>query len=357
MHFSVRAPALMTRSLSPCQRVIRHVPCLSAGKPLCRFRVEKRRILVVREDGRIVAGGMTGRFRPADYDRRHMDIASTAPVPALADDFPPFALVDGDPAAGVLVVCDHADNRVPSEYGDLGLPADAFRRHIAYDPGAAAVARGLARHLGVPAVLSTFSRLLIDPNRGEDDPTLIMRLSDGAVVPGNATVDADERARRTARFHAPYHAAIDAAIERALAAGTPPVIVSIHSFTPVWRGRMRPWQAGVLWDRDPRIALPLIAALRAEGDLTVGDNEPYSGALANDCMYRHGSRRGLAHGLVEIRQDLIGDAAGAEAWGERLARIVADLNRLAGVHEVRHYGSRAGGLPADGSGEGEGAMA
>ena len=182
-----------------------------------------------------------------------------------------------------------------------------------------------------------------------------MRLSDGAVVPGNAAVEADERARRIARFHAPYHAAIDAAIERALAAGRPPVIVSMHSFTPVWRGALRPWHAGVLWDRDPRIAEPLIAALRAEGDLVVGDNEPYAGALANDCMYRHASRRGLAHALIEIRQDLIGDAGGAEAWAARLARIVADLDRLAGVHEVRHYGSHAGGLAVDGDGDREGA--
>ena len=284
-----------------------------------------------------------------------MNIASVVPDPSVADDFPPFALVDGDPETGLVVVCDHADNRLPPEYGDLGLPAAEFRRHIAYDPGAAAVARGLARRLGAPAVLSTFSRLLIDPNRGEDDPTLIMRLSDGAVVPGNAAVDAMEKARRTARFHAPYHAAIDAAIDRALAMGTPPVVISIHSFTPVWRGRLRPWHAGVLWDRDPRIALPLIAALRAEGDLTVGDNEPYSGALANDCMYRHASRRGLAHGLVEIRQDLIGDAPGADAWAGRLARIVAGLNRLAGVHEVRHFGSHAGGLAVDGNDDAEGA--
>jgi len=284
-----------------------------------------------------------------------MDIAPAAPAPALADDFPPFMLVDGDPAAGVLVVCDHADNRLPRDYGDLGLAASELRRHIAYDPGAAAVVRGLARRLGVPAVLSTFSRLLIDPNRGEDDPTLIMRLSDGAVVPGNRQVGADERARRIARFHAPYHAAIDTAIDRALAAGRPPIIISIHSFTPVWRGRARPWQAGVLWDSDPRVALPLIAALRRDGDLTVGDNQPYSGALANDCLYRHGSRRGLAHGLIEIRQDLIGERQQAEAWAERLAAIVAGLDRLPGVHEIRHYGSRAGGLIADVQSEGEGA--
>jgi predicted N-formylglutamate amidohydrolase len=191
-------------------------------------------------------------------------------------------------------------------------------------------------------VLSTFSRLLIDANRGEDDPTLIMRLSDGAVVPGNASVDAGERARRIARFHAPYHTAVETAIVRALETGHPPAIFSIHSFTPVWRGYRRPWHAGVLWDTDPRFALPLIAALRADPALVVGDNEPYSGALANDTMYRHATRRGLAHGLIEIRQDLIGDDAGAEAWADRLEPILVRLNRDPELHTIRHYGSRSG---------------
>jgi predicted N-formylglutamate amidohydrolase len=276
-----------------------------------------------------------------------MNVLPIVPAPPGASDFVPFRLIDGDPAVGILFVCDHASNTLPPEYGNLGLPASEFARHIAYDPGAAAVAIGVARRLDAPAVLSTFSRLLIDPNRGEDDPTLIMQLSDGAVVPGNAIVDGAERARRIARFHEPYHAAIDAAIDRALAIGMPPIIVSVHSFTPVWRGQPRPWHAGVLWDRDPRVAQPLLAALRAAKNLVVGDNEPYAGALANDSMYRHGSRRGLAHGLIEIRQDLIGDADGAEAWAERLAAIVSELNRLPGVHAVHHYGSRAGGLAED----------
>ncbi len=298
--------------------------------------------LVEGEDGGNVAGVGLARLRPPLYDRRPMDVAAVQPAVLAVDDFPPFTFVDGDPAAGLLVICDHAENRLPAEYGDLGLPAEEFQRHIAYDPGAAAVSRRLARRLGVPAVMSTFSRLLIDPNRGEDDPTLIMRLSDGAVVPGNARVDTGERSLRIARFHAPYHAAVDAAIDRALAAGNPPVLVSIHSYTPVWRGYRRPWHAGVLWDIDPRFAEPLIAELRADPDLVVGDNEPYSGALVNDSMYRHATRRGLAHGLIEIRQDLIGEAAGAKAWADRLAPIVADLNRRPGMHDIRFYGSRSG---------------
>jgi predicted N-formylglutamate amidohydrolase len=265
----------------------------------------------------------------------------SATMPA-ADSFPAFTLVDGDPASGLLLVCDHAENRLPPAYGDLGLPAAEFQRHIAYDPGAAELTRAIAARLGAPAVLSTFSRLLIDANRGEDDPTLIMRLSDGAVVPGNAHVDAAERARRIASLHAPYHAAITAAIDRAMASGVVPAIFSVHSFTPVWRGVRRPWHAGVLWDIDPRFAVPLIAALRRDAALVVGNNEPYAGALANDTMNRHATRRGLAHALIEVRQDLIANVAGQAAWTERLAPMVADLNRDPEMHVVRHYGSRSG---------------
>jgi predicted N-formylglutamate amidohydrolase len=161
-------------------------------------------------------------------------------------------------------------------------------------------------------------------------------------VPGNAHVDAAERARRIAGLHAPYHAAIAAAIDRGMASGVVPAIFSVHSFTPVWRGVSRRWHAGVLWDIDPRFAVPLIAALRADAALVIGDNEPYAGALANDTMNRHSTRRGLAHALIEVRQDLIADAAGEAAWAERLATIVAGLNRDPEMHVVRHYGSLSG---------------
>ena len=254
---------------------------------------------------------------------------------------PPFVRIPGDPAASLLLLCDHASNRIPDGLGNLGLPASEFERHIAYDPGAAAVTRALAARLSAPAILSTFSRLVIDPNRGRDDPTLVMKLSDGAVVPGNRHVGDSERRRRIVNFYEPYHAAIDAAVDERLAAGIVPALVSIHSFTPAWRGQIRPWQVGILWDRDPRLAVPLVAALRADGALTVGDNEPYSGALRNDTMYRHGTRRGLAHALVELRQDLIADEAGVQGWAERLATILRDLNRREEIHEVRRYGSRS----------------
>ncbi len=250
---------------------------------------------------------------------------NTSPPGETAQTFRPYVEIPGRDAVGLVLLCDHASNALPREYGTLGLPESELARHIAYDIGAAGVTRTLAQHLEAPAVLSQFSRLLIDPNRGTDDPTLIMRLSDGAIIPGNIDVDERERQRRLARFYHPYHKAIDAAIDRAMAQGKPPALLSIHSFTDRWKDAARPWHVTVLFDRDVRLARPLVEALRAEGGLVVGENVPYSGGLEGDCMYQHGTRRGLAHALIEIRQDLIRDPAGQRAWGERLARIMARL--------------------------------
>lgn len=252
----------------------------------------------------------------------------------------PVELIAGSAASGALILCDHASNEVPEDYGDLGLPAAAFGRHIAYDIGAAAVTRALARRLGAPAILTRFSRLVIDPNRGRDDPTLVMRLSDGAVVPGNARVDDEEIARRIARFYDPYDAAITQAIGTAMAAGHPPVLVCVHSFTPIWRGWPRPWQVGILWDADDRFARPLIQGLEAEIGAVVGNNEPYDGALAGDTVDRHGTVRGLANALIEIRQDLIAEEAGAEAWAELFARLLTPLLADPGLRTPKHYPSR-----------------
>jgi predicted N-formylglutamate amidohydrolase len=270
-------------------------------------------------------------------------MTTTLPAAEHADAAPfrAFETIAGDPRAGLVLICDHASNALPAEYDSLGLPAREFERHIAYDPGAAAVTRGLARRLNAPAVLSCFSRLLIDPNRGDDDPTLVMKLSDGAVVPGNAKIAPAERAARIARYYAPYHAAIAEAIAQVRSTGIVPAIFSMHSFTPIWRGVARPWHAGVLWDKDPRFAVPLIAALAADPALVVGDNEPYAGALKNDTLYRHATSAGLAHALLEVRQDLIADAAGVASWCDRLSDVVARLNADPAMHEVRYWGSLA----------------
>jgi len=258
--------------------------------------------------------------------------------------FSPVERLDGRLDSGVILVCDHASNQLPPGYGSLGLPRETLKRHIAYDIGAAWLTRRLARLLDAPAILSTFSRLLIDPNRGADDPTLVMRLSDGAVVPGNARIDAAEIARRRQLYWAPYRAAIAQTVDAMNAAGMAPAIISIHSFTPRWRSFARPWKVGVLWDADPRLAGPLLQALAREDDLArdeIGDNEPYDGALAGDTIDDIATARGLANALIEVRQDLIADQDGAEAWAERLARLLQPILSRPEMRASADWGSRA----------------
>lgn len=247
-----------------------------------------------------------------------------------------YEVIPGRLDAGLIVLCDHATNALPSEYGTLGLPPAELERHIGYDIGAAAMTRRVAQILDAPAILTRFSRLLIDPNRGLDDPTLIMRISDGAVVPGNRHLDEDERERRVRLYYEPYHQRIDALIESCVAAGVPPVLLSIHSFTDNWKGAPRPWHAAILWDRDYRFSVPLLEALRSDAGIVVGENEPYDGKLAGDCMWQHGTRRGLAHTIIEVRQDLIRTQEGQLAWAQRLADAVKMVFDRAEVREAMH---------------------
>jgi len=221
----------------------------------------------------------------------------------------------------VLFVCDHASNKLPVEYGGLGLSPELFETHIASDIGAADVTRTLAGEFGATAIMARWSRLLIDPNRGPDDPTLVMKLSDGSVIAGNARADVTEVRRRLESYYVPYHDAIAHDIAAMGRLGRIPVIVSIHSFTPVWKGRKRPWEIGVLWDRDARLAGPLIKHLERSG-FNVGNNEPYSGELENDCLYRHGTMLGLPHVLIEVRQDLIVSLSAAQALARRLKAVI-----------------------------------
>lgn len=236
------------------------------------------------------------------------------------------AHLDGDKR--FLILCDHASNYVPPAFNNLGLPAQDLTRHIAYDPGALEVARRIADALGCPLVASRFSRLLIDPNRGLDDPTLVVKLSDGAIIPGNREVDPyRDMAAWQARiddFYTPYNDAIKAALAAAEGEDIAPIILSVHSFTPIWRGVERIWQASVLWDKDDRLKRVIDAYMAERPHIIYGDNEPYSGRLKNDCLYRHGTQNGLAHALIELRQDLIADAVGQAEWA---AHMVAILQR------------------------------
>lgn len=271
------------------------------------------------------------------------DTAGCAPflvAPSLTDS---YEILPGRADSGLLLICDHATNLIPPGYGTLGLPPGELERHIAYDIGAYSVTRQVAEALGVPAISTRFSRLLIDPNRGLDDPTLIMRLSDGAIIPGNRRLDDAEREARVRQYYEPYHLAIDSLIERCMAAGVPPVLLSIHSFTDCWKGVARPWHAAILWDRDYRFSVPLLEALRAESGVLVGENEPYDGKLAGDCMWQHGTRRGLAHTILEVRQDLIRDAAAQAQWAKRITAatraILARPDARDSLHRVQYFGS------------------
>jgi len=232
-----------------------------------------------------------------------------------------------------VIVCDHASNRIPDEYEPFGLADDALLTHIAWDPGALGVARRLSNRLDAPLFWPDVSRLVIDCNRASDASSLIVTESEGRPVPANRAASQAERARRLDRIHRPYHEAIDACLKRRRAAGEEPALIAIHSFTRVYFGKARPWQVGIVFGDDRRLADLLIHELEADPALTVGVNEPYSPA---DQVYytveRHAGPRGLPAVMIEIRNDEIGDEAGQRRWADRLAGILVAAERgLAGA--------------------------
>lgn len=245
--------------------------------------------------------------------------------PAAAAGLAAYEIIPGPARSGVVVLADHARNCLPGKLANLGLPESELCRHIAYDIGAEGVLRRLCEKLNAPGILAGFSRLLIDPNRGLCDPTLIMQLSDGAVVPGNCGLDERARTERIRDYYAPYHAGIAGLIRDSLAQGVKPVLLSIHSFTPFWKGKARPWHVGVLWDGDDRLARALIKAFSAEPGICCGDNEPYAGGLEDDTLNKHGTKAGLVHALIEYRQDLIADEQGQTHFADMTARLLKPL--------------------------------
>ena len=242
-----------------------------------------------------------------------------------------------------LIICDHASNYIPPALNGLGLPETDLQRHIAYDIGAFEVAQRIADELNCPLVASQFSRLLIDPNRGLDDPTLVMKLSDGAIIPANRTLDPfHDKAAWQARiddYYKPYDQAIEQAIDNARAAGHVPIILSVHSFTPLWRGQKRPWHAAVLWDKDDRLRNLMLDYMALQKDICFGDNAPYSGHLKNDCLYRHGTQKGMPHALIELRQDEISSTAGQVHWATHMVEIMKQAENKDQMKEIHHFGS------------------
>ncbi|MEM7442512.1 MAG: N-formylglutamate amidohydrolase [Pseudomonadota bacterium] len=241
-------------------------------------------------------------------------------------DPPLLDIVNPGSTAPFFLVADHAGRCVPESLGRLGLGSAPFDRHIAYDIGVDALTRALAQRLGAPAIIHQYSRLLIDPNRGIDDPTSICAISDGVIVPGNRGLShADAQARADAFFH-PYHQLIEEWIDGFMERGVTPAMIAVHSFTPQFKGFDRPWQVGILWGDEGRLSVPVINRLAQDPDLCVGDNEPYTGKNRHGyTVETHAYPRNLPNTLIEVRQDLIDDADGVEEWADRLADCFSAL--------------------------------
>jgi predicted N-formylglutamate amidohydrolase len=253
---------------------------------------------------------------------RHIDGVQSRCDGKTGEDEMAFTVEGAERSGRWLVTCDHATNRVPEDVGggSLGIAPEDMARHIAYDVGALGVARALGELLDSPMIASDFSRLVIDANRGEDDPTLVMKLYDGTIIPANRHVDSAEVERRLATLYRPYHEAY----AKLAARREDTVILAIHSFTPCLKARApRPWHVGVLYSHlDARLSRALLDQLAQEPDLCIGDNEPYAGHLPGDAIDRHALQMQRQNTLIEVRNDLIGTEAEQRAWAARLAPLL-----------------------------------
>jgi predicted N-formylglutamate amidohydrolase len=244
-------------------------------------------------------------------------------------DVPPVLEENAAGRSPFLLTCDHYGRSVPRSLGDLGLPAGELTRHIAWDIGIAGVAEALSRQLDAHLIAQRYSRLVIDCNRPPEAASSIPRISEATIIPANEALARDAAETRRRLIFDPYHRRIQEVIEARLRDSIPTLLVSLHSFTPVYAGIARPWHIGTLYHRDTRLPPLLLKLLRAESDLVVGDNEPY--AVSDDTDYTipvHGEARGLMNSGIEIRQDLIADQAGQKQWADRLARIFGEIETL-----------------------------
>lgn len=238
---------------------------------------------------------------------------------------PPFRVLNADAVKPLILLCDHASRRIPASLGDLGLDPAALRCHLAWDIGAAELTENIAAALEVTAVLAGYSRLVVDCNRQLLDRQAFLEYGDGQVVPGNRCLTNADRDARAAAVYWPYHDAVAGQIERLRSAALSPIVLAIHSFTPVLNGVSRPWEIGILWDKDSRVPDVLIPELRRAG-FNVGDNEPYSGRAPQDfTIDHHAEGADLPHAGIEVRQDLVGDDAGIGKVASVFTRLFAEL--------------------------------
>lgn len=253
------------------------------------------------------------------------------------DDPPPFEIFNEDGTAPILLVCDHASWAIPRSMGQLGLEPRAFDLHIAYDLGAAELTRLLASRLNAPAVLAGYSRLLIDCNRQPGDPQSIPEVSDGVMIPGNQNLNEAEQAARAEAFHWPYHHAIDRIFAHLRRIGPEPLLFSVHTFTPSLGGQDRFWDVGILWNRDPRLAVPLISLLREHDRFHVGDNEPYSGKDIAYTINLHAAAAGLANAAIEVRQDHCEKPEELTRWAEVIGAALEAVLTMDTIHKVEPF--------------------
>jgi len=253
--------------------------------------------------------------------------ATAAAPPLIDDDEPaPYEIVNQDGRSRVILTCDHASRRIPRRLGTLGVGSADRERHVAWDIGAAAVARRLSEMLDAPLILCGYSRLVVDCNRRLDQAGAFVTRSEDVRVPGNEALTAAAREARAEAIFWPYHEAVNRVVVARTGGEATPAMVSVHSFTPVYHGVSRPWDIGVLHRWDRRLADLLMAALAGDGGLVVGDNQPYRVALDEDYTIPvHAETRGMPYALLEVRQDLVSDDAGAEDWAGRLAGVLGDV--------------------------------
>jgi predicted N-formylglutamate amidohydrolase len=249
-----------------------------------------------------------------------------------ADEPPPFVIERANAASPFFLTCDHAGRRIPRALGDLGVPVSERERHIAWDIGAAGLMARLGECLDAFSIAQTYSRLVVDCNRPLDSPTLIPLRSERTDIPGNADLSPAQRAQRLDEIFHPYHARIVAELDARAAARRPTVLVTVHSFTPRYLDVARPWHVGILYHRDTRLAHALLRVIGDERGWVVGDNQPYAVSDTSDyAIPVYGEQRGLAHVELEVRQDLIADAAGQVAWAGRVARWLLQAGATAGL--------------------------
>ncbi|MFT6556514.1 N-formylglutamate amidohydrolase [Sneathiella sp.] len=245
----------------------------------------------------------------------------------------PFSTTHEESSSPILLIADHASRHIPEAYNLLGIEDPALlRRHVAWDIGIEDVTRRMSDKLEASAIYSGFSRLLIDPNRYPDDPASMPVESDGVRVPANVGLTAVQKAERVAGYFEPYHNKLRQMLDRKVADHKQPIVLSMHSFTPVMNDFERPWHVGILWDQDERLARPLLEIFRKNPTLVVGDNEPYSAKQPfGYTMNEHGTKRDIPHVVIEIRQDLIDTHHGAEQWSSLMVDAVLQLQKRLAV--------------------------